>query len=1045
MRSSLWIRLSICLSIPLLSFAALAATLTTATEPLQLHFHTITFDPLEQSVEELLPANLLTSKQRSSESNLYIIQFDGPIGENEKTTLTALGAQLIDYVPTFAFTAFMDSAAANQAKMLDNVRWVGLYHAGLRLAPAVRDDFVETRTVSQAELIVVVPISAEMPTTRNAILALGGTILDQTTTKFHIEIDSSQITKLANLPAVSWIEPAPTWELFNGPAAGIMGITTTRNTLGLYGSGQIIGIADTGFDQGSLAPATMHDDFENGSGTSRVIAIYDRVGDGADDINSGHGTHVAASALGNGVLSGAYPLTNTYPLSAHAGTAPQAQLVFQAVEDNTTEELSGIPNDLNVLFTEAYTSGARIHNNSWGSSLDGAYSSFAQDIDQFMWNNPDMLVIFSAGNDGTDGDSNGVIDRTSMGSPGTAKNSLTVGASENYRPSFCCWPGYVAPIGPSHSADNINGLAPFSSRGYTLDWRTKPDVVAPGTMIASARSADCQPSCIGWGAIDSNYMYLGGTSMASPLVAGSAALVREYYQNNYIANPSAALIKATLINGSVDIFPGQYGTGATQEISQTRPSPHAGWGRIELQNTLAPNTPRQLWYWDNTSGLNTGESIQYTFEITQSDAISATLVWTDYPGSPAAAGGLVNDLDLQIESPNGTIYYPNHAMQAGAAQHLSYLNSTFPTACFTTNAGEKRAIRFTPTSYPATLELGQFFVGSNSGSYPKTFTYELYDDDGLAGSPSTLLGSGSTSLAEGGWHPVDLTSHSITLTTGDIYLAFIVPDTDFVYCGDTTNIDGRGYAHTGSWAITTTDYAIQTVFSGVAPSTNYDRINNVVGIDLASPATGVYTATVSGYNVPQGPQPYAFVVNGVGRLSGTEVYTQSIDGAGTYVFANTGVSMTFASEDIDSVIVTVQRNTQPPGSGTFIDRYYYLEAIGGGGVFSADVTFTYDQSEFDGSPASGQAESNMQIARYSGGSWTAPTNTHTLDTSNNTITVENISAFSGWSLSNFAPTAVGGVSAETNDSSKIWLTVISLAMLLSIPTWILTRRTRSCA
>lgn len=1002
---SYWARLCVCLSIPLLALAVLATSAISATQSVPLRFYGLTFDPLEHSAEKLLPPTLPQTDQRTGEKQLYIVQFNGPIAQKHKTALRNLGAQLVDYIPDFAFSAYMDGAAANRAAELDGVRWVGIYQAGLRIEPGLRRAIGESRTAKRVDLIVVVPISAEMPAIRSAINALGGDILDQTARKFRIQINADHIATLASLPAVSWIEAAPSWQLFNGPAAGVLGVTQTRSALNLHGAGQIIAVADTGLDQGSPDPASLHDDFEDGVGASRVITLIDRVGDGANDANSGHGTHVAASALGNGVRSGAAPISSFYPLTAHAGIAPHAQLVFQAIEDNTTKALAGIPNDLNILFAEAYAAGARIHNNSWGSSLDGAYTSFSQDIDEFLWHNPDMVIVFAAGNDGTDGDSDGVIDRTSMGNPGTAKNALTVGASENNRPGWCCWQG-TAPIGGSLVADNVNGLTPFSSRGYTLDWRIKPDVVAPGAMILSARSADCLPTCVGWGAVDDNYMYYGGTSMAAPLVSGSAALVREYYQQVGITAPSAALIKATLINGSAEMFPGQYGLGAIQEISQTRPSPHAGWGRVDLANTLSPAAPRQMWSWDIANGLSTGESIQYTFEITQSQALSASLVWSDYPGTPAAAGGLVNDLDLHIEAPDGTVHYPNHAMQAGTAQHISYLNGTSPEACSTTDAGAQRAVRFTPTAYPAALELAQFFVGSDTNTFPKTFTYALYDDDGVAGLPGTLLGSGSTSLMESGWHPVDLTGHNLTLTAGDIYIAFTIPDTDFLYCGDTEEIDGRGYAYADStWLVSTSDYAIKALFSGVAPSSNYDRVNNVVGIDLATPVTGVYTATITGYNVPQGPQPYAFVVSGIGRLVGIEAITLTVDGPGTYLFANTGVSMTFSSEDIDSVVVTVARDTQPPAGANLINRYYDLHAVGGSGSFSADIAFTYEQSEYANSPAASQPESALQLLRYSDGSWGNPALVQTIDTEANVITIEGVTGFSGWSLATFAPTA----------------------------------------
>ena len=74
-----------------------------------------------------------------------------------------------------------------------------------------------------------------------------------------------------------------------------------------------------------------------------------------------------------------------------------------------------------------------IHSNSWGAAVAGDYTVDSANADTFMWNNRDMVITFSAGNEGTDANSNGVIDNDSIGAPGTAKNVITVGASENAR------------------------------------------------------------------------------------------------------------------------------------------------------------------------------------------------------------------------------------------------------------------------------------------------------------------------------------------------------------------------------------------------------------------------------------------------------------------------------------------------------------------------------------------------------------------------------------------------------------------------------------
>jgi serine protease AprX len=195
--------------------------------------------------------------------------------------------------------------------------------------------------------------------------------------------------------------------------------------------------------------------------------------------------------------------------------------------------LSGIPDNLEPLFRFAYDHGARIHSNSWGGGEAGAYDDQCRQFDDFVWRRKDMCFVIAAGNDGSDADGDGAINPGSVTSPGTCKNGITVGACENQRTEFNSetygrwWPGDF-PQPPMHNdpmANNPRQVVAFSSRGPTTDGRTKPDVVAPGTFILSTRSTRLAPNNFAWGAYPANhaYFHMGGTSMATPLVAGCLA------------------------------------------------------------------------------------------------------------------------------------------------------------------------------------------------------------------------------------------------------------------------------------------------------------------------------------------------------------------------------------------------------------------------------------------------------------------------------------------------------------------------------------------
>lgn len=453
-----------------------------------------------------------------------------------------------------------------------------------------------------------------------------------------VELDIGNLSRLSKLPFVSHISPFMEEDLDNDIAADIMDVSETWETLGLNGTGQIVAVADTGLDTGSNS--TIHPDFK---GRIKAAYAYGRTGNWSDpDIHiwdsssgtwnykGGHGTHVAGSAVGDGFASS----------GNYSGMAPEAKIVFQSTM-NSGGTLS-IP-AYSKLFGDAYNSGARIHTNSWSSRSNYAnYTWRSWQIDHFIWNHDDMLVLFSAGNKGANGE-------YSVSTQSSSKNVISVGASENYRPSL------------SSSANNISQVASFSSQGYTWgDGRVKPDVVAPGTWILSTRASTITDfwnhywgSNSTYAGVNSRYAYLGGTSMSTPLVAGMATLIREYFEGEMdVDDPSAALIKASVINGARPM------NGDWSSV----PNRFEGWGRVNLSNSLGTNDSKSgdLFFIENDTGLRNGSSHTEMVKVSGEDKdLIATLVWSDFPGSNTSSAKLVNDLDLVITDPMGNVYNGN--------------------------------------------------------------------------------------------------------------------------------------------------------------------------------------------------------------------------------------------------------------------------------------------------------------------------------------------------------------------------------------------------
>ena len=665
-----------------------------APEPAPIRLKYATFQPSKGEKPEIPPGLSIAENASSNKGYFYyIVQFAGPVEESWKSDLAGLGVEILEYIPDFAFKVRMPSAIAQQVKQMSQVAFVDFFQPAYKQSQDLQRTGVNLFKVR-------IERGADLSTVAQEITASGVQVLGLDGQSLLVAADSSQLDAVARVLDVAWIENFHMFEKHNETSAGTIMGAANAYALGYDGSTQIVAVADTGLGGGT--PTTAHIAIPS----SRITSIFNWPGindscwsitnDGAIDVDSGHGTHVAVSVVGDGS-----------PTGAGKGTAPGARLVFQATENWATMlgvcgmyypngyYLTGIPSDLRTLFQQAYTAGARIHSNSWGSAAAGDYTADSAYADEFIWYHPDMLISFSAGNEGMDANGDGVVDNDSLGSPATAKNVLTVGASENARPdSFPCdpslgyttcasqgginsiftwgsaWPSdYPAnPLRDDASAGNAQQMAAFSSRGPSDDGRIKPDLVAPGSWILSGYSdlyqqgydASANPKNGAWQydgygfPYSQYYKYLSGTSMSNPLAAGGAAVVRDFFQKAYGLSASSALVKAMLINSATDMLD-ENNDGANDNDFPI-PNYHEGWGLVNLANA----TDGTAQYIDQTSGLTTGNSASYSFNVSASGAsFKVTLVWSDYPSTEAATANLVNDLDLLVTSPSGAQYRGN--------------------------------------------------------------------------------------------------------------------------------------------------------------------------------------------------------------------------------------------------------------------------------------------------------------------------------------------------------------------------------------------------
>ncbi|KAG2387663.1 hypothetical protein C9374_001257 [Naegleria lovaniensis] len=551
--------------------------------------------------------------------------------------------------------------------------------------------------------------------------------------------------------------------------------------MGLTGSGQVIGVGDTGvdyyhcffYDDKSKPPfqRNLRDSVQNVN--HRKFASFWTYMDALDS-PMGHGTHVTGIAAGS-----THPSAIPADLKDHDALAKDAKLAFLDAGCDSDDGCSCpsdtlcecdmkdgkkcpkkfgvvyLPLDLYAsYFPYFYQNGAKVVSSSWGTGFfkdfGFGYSTNSREIDQFAWEKKDFLPVFAAGNSG------GVFGYASLTSEAEAKNTLSIGASlstlqsfqqslnitstqliidrlrielyqkfclkasDLYDPDKCekaknfqsendccatscktvsteccgvqdfspfltigfrCCPQCIGLEMQKHpeyySQEN---LAVFTARGPTLDGRIKPDVVTVGEKILSSLSAGTTESkkCGTQTNIRDQMVYHEGTSMAAPLAAGAAALVRQFYQEGYLTgsknpsqgfNPSAALVKATLIHSSKPLtgyvhllskhqyWPLQYQEGHTFSLQSTYMQ---GFGHIDLSNVMDKSmglyVPNRV-----DSQLTTGQTHQYCLNVkSQGDnPLKVTVVWTDPPSSPAAKIHLINDLDLVVITPKGDKLFGN--------------------------------------------------------------------------------------------------------------------------------------------------------------------------------------------------------------------------------------------------------------------------------------------------------------------------------------------------------------------------------------------------
>lgn len=579
-------------------------------EPYTLRLGEMSFDPLVQP--PALPDGW--DAQRRGGPDLQLIQFHGPTKAEWLASLRAQGVQVVQYIHPFTYVVIADSAALDAARGASPIRWSGPFAPAYRVLPAWRnlgDEPVSVRATLVRGL--------DTQATIAAITGMGGkldgrAVLNESFESLRFLIPGSSLRSVAGVPGVYSVQLDPTdgglrGEMsnqvcannVNGGNQALPGYLAWLSGVGVNGTGVRIANVDGGVQE-------THPDLVN-----RFVPC---VGTTCSATSSTHGTHTAGIMAADG-SSG---ILDAFGFQRGMGMAPGATLVEQ-VYNPFYQQAGGML----LLMRDSSSNGAQISGNSWGpASTPRGYDNDTQQVDigvrdanSLVAGNQALnyVLSFMNGNGGFQ----------SQGSPDEAKNTFTIGSTK------------MQNAGSGSQILEIDDISANSAHGPALDGRTIPHMVAPGCNVDSTVQT-------------STYGLQCGTSMASPHVAGAAALFIQYYRGlpGFSADPSPAMVKAAFtavardLAGRLDADGGVLGHPFDSK---------QGWGRMEVQRVVNP--PRMVQYFDNPMVFDTTGQ-EWTRSISADDPnqpIRLMLVWTDAPGH--GLGGSTpawnNDLDLVVE------------------------------------------------------------------------------------------------------------------------------------------------------------------------------------------------------------------------------------------------------------------------------------------------------------------------------------------------------------------------------------------------------------